>query len=61
MPVAYGNFQSRGQIGTTAEGLYHSYSNTGSKLHLQPMLQLATTPDHSLIETGILMYTISGS
>ena len=32
--VAYGRSQARGQIGATAAGLYHSHSNTGSKLHL---------------------------
>ena len=39
-PVAYGSFQARGQLGTTAASLHHSHSNTRSELHLQPMLQL---------------------
>jgi len=30
-PLAYGSSQARGQIGATAAGLHHSYSNTGSK------------------------------
>ena len=29
----------------TAAGLHHSYSNAGSKLHLQPAPQLMATPD----------------
>ena len=33
------------QIGTAAAGLYHSHSNSGSKLHLQPTLQLTAMPD----------------
>ena len=35
-PVAHGGSQTRGQIRATAAGLHHSYSNTGSKLHLRP-------------------------
>ena len=43
--VAYGGFQARSQIGAAAASLSHSHSNTGSELHLQPMLQLLATPD----------------
>ena len=39
-PVVYGSSLSRVQIGASAAGLYHSHSNAGSELHLQPMLQL---------------------
>ena len=35
-PVAYGISWARGRIGAT--GLYHSHSNIGSELHLQPTL-----------------------
>lgn len=35
-PLAYGCSQPRGQIRTTASGLHHSHSNTGSEPHLQP-------------------------
>ena len=35
-PMAYGNSQARGRIGTAAAGLHHSHSNARSKLHLQP-------------------------
>ena len=41
-PVAYGSSQVMGQIKASAVGLCHSHSNTGSKLHLWPMPQLAT-------------------
>ena len=44
-PVAYGNFQARGQIGTAATGPGHSHSNAGSEPHLQPMLHLSATAD----------------
>ena len=44
-PVAYGGSQARGLIGAIAVGLYHSHSNSGSELHLQPTLQLMATPD----------------
>ena len=46
-PVAYGSSQARGQIGATAASSCHSYShsNTGSKLHLQPTVQLTATSD----------------
>ena len=38
--MAYGSSQARDWIGVAAAGLYHSYSNAGSKLHLQPTPQL---------------------
>jgi len=38
--AAYGSSQARGQIGATAAGLFHSHSNAGSELHLQPTSQL---------------------
>ena len=44
-PVANGNSQARCQIRAVAAGLHHSHSNTGSKLPLQPTLQLTATPD----------------
>ena len=44
-PAAYVSLQARGQIRAAAASLHHSYSHTGSKLHLQPMLQLAATLD----------------
>ena len=44
-PTAYGSSQARGQIGAIAASLHHSHSNTRSKLHLQPMLQLIPMPD----------------
>ena len=43
--VACGSSQARGQIRATAAGLYHSHSNVGSGLHLQPTRQLTATPD----------------
>ena len=42
-PVAYGGSQARGRIGAAATGLSHSYSNTGSELHLRPAPQLMAT------------------
>ena len=39
VPAAHGRCQPRGQIGAEAASLHHNYSNTGSELHLQPMLQ----------------------
>ena len=44
-PVADGGSQARGPIGATAVGLYHSHSNAGSELRLQPTPQLTATPD----------------
>ena len=42
---AYGSFQARGQIGTSAAGLHHSHSNAGSELRLRPTPQLTATLD----------------
>ena len=44
-PVAYGGYQARGLIGAIAASLSHSYSNSGSKPHLQATPQLTATPD----------------
>jgi len=44
--MAYGSFQARGQIGAGAAGLCHSHSNAGPKPNLQPITELAITPDH---------------
>ena len=33
-PAAYGSSQARGGIRAAAASLYHSHSNSGSKLHL---------------------------
>ena len=44
-PDAYGGPQVRGQIVATATALHHSHSNTGSKPHLGPTLQLTATWD----------------
>ena len=41
-PVTYESSQPRGQIGAPATSLHHSHSNTGSKLHLHPMLKFAS-------------------
>ena len=45
IPVAFGGSQARGGIGATVAGLWHSHSNTGSELHLQPTPQLVVMPD----------------
>ena len=42
---AYGGSQARGRIRAVAVSLYHSYSNTGSKLCLLPTPQLMAIPD----------------
>lgn len=42
-PMACGGAQARGLSRAVAAGLHHS--NAGSKLHLQPTLQLTATPD----------------
>ena len=34
VPVAYGSFQTRGQIGAAAAGLCHKHSNAESEPHL---------------------------
>ena len=44
-PVAYGHSQARGGIGTTAVGLHHSHSNSGSEPHFQPIPQFMAMPD----------------
>ena len=44
-PVAYGSSQARGPIVTTAAGLHHSHSNTGSEPLLGPTPKLMATPD----------------
>ena len=43
--MTYEGSQARGLIGAVAASLHHSHSNTGSKLHLQPTLQLTAMPD----------------
>ena len=43
--LVYGSSQAKGQIGATVAGLHHGHSNVGSELCLQPMPQLAATPD----------------
>ena len=43
--AAYISSQARGQIGTTAAGVSHSYSNIGSKPHLETTQQLRATAD----------------
>ena len=53
-PAAYGS-QARGRIGAAAVGLCHSYSNTGSKLHLQRMLQLVVRPGIEPVSSQTLM------
>ena len=50
--MAYGISQVRGQIGATAAGLHHSYSNARSELHQQPTLQLMAMPDPQPNEQG---------
>ena len=37
--MAYGGSQARGRIGAVSAALYHSYSNEGSELFLQPTPQ----------------------
>ena len=44
-PVAYGSSQAKGQIGAVAASLYHSHSNVGSEMGLQPTPQLMETAD----------------
>ena len=44
-PAAYGKSQARGQIRAAVGGLYHSHSNTGSKLHPQTMPYLEAMLD----------------
>ena len=45
VPIAYGGFLARGQIGATAASLHPSYSNAISEPSLQPTPQLKATPD----------------
>ena len=51
-PAAYRGSQARGQIRSAAASLHHSHSNTRSKSHLRPMLQLEATPDPQPTEGG---------
>ena len=44
-PTAHGGSQAGGLIRAVAAGLYHSHSNAGSELRLQPTPQLTATPD----------------
>ena len=43
--IAYGNSQARSWIGGATASLHHSHSNAGSKLLLQPTLQLVAMSD----------------
>ena len=52
VPVAHGRSQARSQTGTRAAGLYHSHSNVGSELYLQPTPQLMAMPDPRPTEQG---------
>ena len=51
-PAAYGGSRARDQIRAAAAGLCHSHSNTRSKPHLQPTLQLGATWDPYPTEQG---------
>ena len=44
-PGAHRISQARGQIGAIAASLHHSHSNSASKLHLPPILQLTAMLD----------------
>ena len=44
-PMAYGDSQARGLIGSTATGLRQSHSNVASEPNLQPTPQLTATRD----------------
>ena len=44
-PAACGGSQAGGEIGAVASGLCQSHSNSGSKPHLPPTLQLIATLD----------------
>ena len=50
--VAYGSSPARGQIRAAAASLHHSDSNTGSKPHLWPTMQLMVTLDPHSTEWG---------
>ena len=45
IPVAYGSSYTRGPIRVAAAGLCHSNATATSETRLQPMPQLAATPD----------------
>ena len=45
-PSVYGGSHARGQIRDGVASLYHSHSNLGSELHVQPTPQLSTMPGH---------------
>ena len=45
IPMAYGSSQARGQIRAIAAGLFHSHSNTDSKLLLRPIQQFTAMLD----------------
>ena len=51
--AAYGGSQARGRIGAVAASLHHSYSNTRSKPHLQPIHQYFITALEYFIILGI--------
>ena len=51
-PEAYRRSKARGQIKAAAADLYHSHSNAGSELCLQPTLQLTAMPDPWPTERG---------
>ena len=51
-PMAYGNSQAWGQIGTAAASLHHSHNKEGSELRLQPAPQLTATSDPLPTEQG---------
>ena len=44
-PEAHGGSQARSLIGAVPASLYHSHSNVGCELRLQPTPQLMATPD----------------
>ena len=51
-PVAYGSFQMRGPIRAAADSPCHSHSDTRSKSHMWPTLQLMVMPDPQPTEQG---------
>ena len=44
-PMAYGESQARSPIRAVVDGLSHTHSDTGSKLHLRPTPQLMAMLD----------------
>ena len=59
-PMAYGSSQAMGWVGAAAAGLCHSHSNSRSKPHLRPTLQLTATfnpPRETRDQTHVLMDT----